>query len=241
MTFENFFSAISSYSVLFIYFTITGLFYFFMRPEEKGKKLNFYYISILIYSFIFMLIYDDSFFILAAAVLFIINITTYFLKKFIKNDYSAEIKKNIFNIAGFIFQIIFIYILYFGYSRNIYSTYYFNYIESVLFFVFIFLLFCFKSSDFIKNILIYIYKGKIPEFSDDSGVSTGKYIGMLERFLIMLFVLIGKPEALAIIFTAKSITRFKELENKKFAEYYLIGTLLSNITGIIGGYILVLF
>lgn len=62
----------------------------------------------------------------------------------------------------------------------------------------------------------------------DSGLeSTGRVIGFFERFIILTFVLLNQYTALAFIFSAKSIARFKELEDRKFAEYYLVGTLAS--------------
>jgi hypothetical protein len=65
----------------------------------------------------------------------------------------------------------------------------------------------------------------------------GTIIGILERILTLTFVLIGEYTAIAIIFTAKSITRFDELKNRKFSEYYLIGTLSSILFAVIMGII----
>jgi hypothetical protein len=55
----------------------------------------------------------------------------------------------------------------------------------------------------------------------------GKLIGQLERALIFLLVLIGQPAGIGFLVAAKSILRFKESEERKLAEYVLIGTLLS--------------
>lgn len=55
----------------------------------------------------------------------------------------------------------------------------------------------------------------------------GAIIGILERIFTLTLVLIGQYTALGLIFTAKSVARFEELKNRKFAEYYLIGTLSS--------------
>ena len=55
----------------------------------------------------------------------------------------------------------------------------------------------------------------------------GRLIGLLERLLIFFLVLQQQYTALGFVLTAKSIARFKELENRDFAEYFLIGTLLS--------------
>jgi small-conductance mechanosensitive channel len=55
----------------------------------------------------------------------------------------------------------------------------------------------------------------------------GAYIGWLERSAIFVAVVLGHPGAVAAIFTAKSVARFPSFTREAFAEYYLIGTLLS--------------
>ena len=56
----------------------------------------------------------------------------------------------------------------------------------------------------------------------------GRVIGLLERVLIYCFVLSGQFGAIGFTLAAKGFTRFKELEDRGFAEYVLIGTLLSS-------------
>jgi hypothetical protein len=55
----------------------------------------------------------------------------------------------------------------------------------------------------------------------------GRVIGILERGLLYGFVLQGQYGAIGFVLAAKAFTRFKALENRSFAEYVLIGTLLS--------------
>lgn len=55
----------------------------------------------------------------------------------------------------------------------------------------------------------------------------GRVIGLLERALLFLFVLQGQFGAIGFVLAAKAFTRFKALEDRSFAEYVLIGTLLS--------------
>jgi hypothetical protein len=55
----------------------------------------------------------------------------------------------------------------------------------------------------------------------------GRVIGLLERALLYGFILQAQYGAIGFILAAKAFTRFKELENRSFAEYVLIGTLLS--------------
>lgn len=56
----------------------------------------------------------------------------------------------------------------------------------------------------------------------------GAIIGNMERLLSAVFLAAGQWAAIGMVFTAKSIARFKQIEkNRQFAEYYLIGTLYS--------------
>jgi len=66
-----------------------------------------------------------------------------------------------------------------------------------------------------------------PTHKDNKEYDRGKLIGILERSLIYFLIIFNQVGAIAIIIALKSIARFKELENKNFAEYFLIGSLLS--------------
>lgn len=66
-------------------------------------------------------------------------------------------------------------------------------------------------------------------------VSRGRVIGILERALALTFVLLGEYGALGLIVAAKSLARFKALEDREFAEYFLIGTLASLLLALVGG------
>lgn len=68
-----------------------------------------------------------------------------------------------------------------------------------------------------------------PDSRIDSGeFNRGRVIGLLERCLIYFFVLAGQYGAIGFTLAAKGFTRFKELEDRGFAEYVLVGTLLSS-------------
>ena len=66
----------------------------------------------------------------------------------------------------------------------------------------------------------------------------GKWIGIMERFLILTFMIIGKTEVIGFLLAAKSVFRFGELKNTtehKKTEYIIIGTFLSFTVAIIIG------
>ncbi len=70
-----------------------------------------------------------------------------------------------------------------------------------------------------------------PEIGEENSLAkAGRYIGMLERVLILIFILIGQWEGVGFLLAAKSIFRFgdlKEARDRKLTEYIMIGTLLS--------------
>jgi hypothetical protein len=68
--------------------------------------------------------------------------------------------------------------------------------------------------------------------------NAGMYIGWLERFLVLTAIVVQSPSLVGLILTGKSIARFPELKDDRFAEYFLIGTLLSIGLAVVGGLIL---
>jgi hypothetical protein len=68
--------------------------------------------------------------------------------------------------------------------------------------------------------------------------NAGMYIGWLERFIILTALLLRSPATAGLVLTAKAIARYPEFKHVRFAEYFLIGTLLSLCVAMIGGLIL---
>jgi hypothetical protein len=66
--------------------------------------------------------------------------------------------------------------------------------------------------------------------NNESLKDTGEYIGILERLLVFIFIIVNHWEAVGFLITAKSVFRFgdlKESKHRKLTEYILIGTLIS--------------
>jgi hypothetical protein len=61
----------------------------------------------------------------------------------------------------------------------------------------------------------------------------GATIGVLERLLIVTFVLIGAEATIGFVVAAKTLARFRQLDDRDFAEYYLLGTLASVTVAIV--------
>jgi hypothetical protein len=57
--------------------------------------------------------------------------------------------------------------------------------------------------------------------------NTGRVIGILERIIIYVAVLTDQIAAIGLVLAVKGLARFKEMDDRPFAEYVLVGTLLS--------------
>ncbi|SIQ56971.1 DUF3307 domain-containing protein [Maribacter ulvicola] len=68
--------------------------------------------------------------------------------------------------------------------------------------------------------------------------NAGKYIGIIERLFVLIFIVLGRWEVIGLLIAAKSVFRFndlKERNNRKLTEYILIGTLISFGLAILAG------
>jgi hypothetical protein len=81
-------------------------------------------------------------------------------------------------------------------------------------------------------------KSHSPEKTSEQLQNAGLYIGWLERFLVVTALLLQSPAMVGLILTAKSIARYPEFKSERFAEYFLIGTLLSISMALLGGALL---
>ena len=85
-----------------------------------------------------------------------------------------------------------------------------------------------KPANIIFSLFFSNFKPEAEGAEDEKQQRAGAIIGSLERILIVFFISINQFSALGFILTAKSIARYDAIaKDRKFAEYYLIGTLVS--------------
>jgi len=110
-----------------------------------------------------------------------------------------------------------------------------NYFETATFLLIIWILLTTFSNIFIRCFLEPIKQTKTNNNNvkeNDDVAKKGRYIGALERILAFLAVYTNSPTVLIGIFATKTAIRFKQFEEKEFAEYYFIGTSLSALMAI---------
>lgn len=70
---------------------------------------------------------------------------------------------------------------------------------------------------------------------ESPSIRRGKAIGYIERLIVIVVILFGTYSAIAFIIAAKSLARFKKLDQPDWAEYFLMGTLTSIFLGSLCG------
>jgi hypothetical protein len=198
-----------------------------VADKEKKKGSSIYlYIHVLLHIILaFVFLWDRNLWWIAL----IIGVTHFLIDWAKLNFQTAKTKRTWFFIdqIAHLFVIGLITIFYFPFFK---WEDFFNLRNLELITAFVFL--TVPSSILIKTIIsiwtpVTIEESKI---QTDSLVNAGKYIGILERLLVFIFILVNHWEGVGFMIAAKSVFRFSDLaeaKQRKLTEYVLIGTLLS--------------
>lgn len=57
--------------------------------------------------------------------------------------------------------------------------------------------------------------------------SAGRWIGTFERLILAIGIVVQSWEVLAAVIALKTVARFKDMDERDFAEYFLVGSLFS--------------
>lgn len=91
-----------------------------------------------------------------------------------------------------------------------------------------------KPANIITQKLLIIYKPNNKDIDKKNDNNAGRFIGTVERIIMLIFISIGQYSAIGLVLTAKSIARYDRIaKEQNFAEYYLLGTLISTVIAIV--------
>lgn len=94
------------------------------------------------------------------------------------------------------------------------------------------LLFIHRPANILIGQLITKYR---PKEKTKATLRAGSFIGTVERMIMLILIAMGQFAAVGLVLTAKSIARYDQITKAAdFAEYYLLGTLLSLLIVICG-------
>ncbi len=210
-----------------------------LKVEEKIRGYYIHGLIIFVCTFVLILFYGFNTAFKFALIISILHIVIDFIKNkiYIK---SPQMELSIFIIDQFLHFVIifFVWKIFISYlTLPVFTTLnLFKFdtdVREVLILLIVYLLVLFVGAVLLEKILNII---DIQIDNESEGFSMGKYIGIIERALILTLVTFGSISSIGIIFTAKSIARFKKFDDQKhFVEYYLLGTFSSIFIALIGG------
>ena len=204
--------------------------------EKKRKMLKPLLLHCLIYFIVFEIVLLP---ILQFKKLFLLGViisVLHFLIIFTKNKLEKSFPQRrlqiwIFSINQLIHFVILIGIYYIFNLANSVSNLYINLqgyenFKTIILYILIFSIILDPASVFIRKLFISISLKTYPKIYSEE-LKAGNIIGKLERIIIAILLLNNQFGVIGFVLTAKSIARFKQMEDKNFAEKYLIGTLTS--------------
>ncbi|MFX0556777.1 DUF3307 domain-containing protein [Maribacter sp. CXY002] len=194
-----------------------------IHKEANKIKSKFLYVHVFLHFILYMLFLWDSLYWILAIILSIghlfVDMAKLYINPFFKNK----------SIPFFIDQILHVVLIYVcsfymklpGHTIELFQEINWSIVLAVVFVTF-------PSSVIIGKLL----EPMSDQINTDhkSLPNAGKYIGIIERLFVLIFILAGRWDAIGLLITAKSVFRFndlKESNNRKLTEYILIGTLLS--------------
>ncbi|NLK94845.1 MAG: DUF3307 domain-containing protein [Clostridiales bacterium] len=234
------------YLLFYLLIHILGDFYFQSEKLAKGKnksiiKLFNHCIIYLIVSIVVTIPVFSLNLLLSVVILSFIHGIIDFCKFFINKKYKIE-KRTIYFIDQGLHILFIVLLSYFMTIKqisiipqyivsNFLQVIELNNIHYLSWLVMILLIF--KPANITIKETLSIYKpNESKKIGDviDNDKRTGSLIGSLERFIILILLAFHEYSAIGLVLTAKSVARYNKIsEDKNFAEYYLLGTLLSTL------------
>ena len=204
--------------------------------ERKRQVLSTLFLHSFIYLTIFVAILSPIFEIKKIILFSLIISASHFFINVIKNKLEKIFPYRRLQFLFFSFNQLlhFIVILIFYYILNLEnftSQLYIDlkdceYFKTFILYIIVFSIILDPASVLIRKLFISISpKTYSKAYSEE--LKAGNIIGKLERTIIAILLLNNQFGLIGFVLTAKSIARFKQMEDKNFAEKYLIGTLTS--------------
>ena len=204
--------------------------------EKKRKKLKPLLLHCFIYFIVFEIVLLPILQFKKAFLLGMIISVLHFFINFTKNKLEKSFPQRrlqiwIFSINQLIHFVILIGIYYIFNLANSVSNLYlklegYENFKTIILYISVFSIIFEPASLFIRKLFTSISPKTYPKEKLEE-LKAGNIIGKLERIIIAILLLNNQFGVIGFVLTAKSIARFKQMEDKNFAEKYLIGTLTS--------------
>lgn len=211
----------------------------FQTTQLAQRKLNnFKYLMyhVAIYAAMFLVVIFPLVKFQEAILPYLMIIFSHFLIDLARKLVDMKFRRKSIVFASFIvdqvLHVIILAVLYFAFNLGAETTALYGHMEQWSYFNIMvtysltFVILWDPAAVFIKKLFSYIIDGKNND-QEDNDLQVGRIIGKLERIIVSVLILCNQFGAIGFVLTAKSIARYKQLEDKNFAEKYLVGTLTS--------------
>ena len=215
--------------------------------EKKRKKLKPLLLHCFIYFIVFEIVLLPILQFKKAFLLGMIISVLHFFINFTKNKLEKSFPQRrlqiwIFSINQLIHFFIIIAMYFILNLENSVSNLYvklqeYENFKTIILYISVFSIIFEPASVFIRKLFTSISPKTSPKENLEE-LKAGNIIGKLERIIIAILLLNNQFGVIGFVLTAKSIARFKQMENRDFAEKYLIGTLTSFLIVLISVFIL---
>ena len=219
-----------------IHLLVDFLFQTSAYSEKKRKKLKPLLLHCFIYFIVFEIVLLSILQFKKAFLLGMIISVLHFLINFTKNKLEKSFPQRrlqiwIFSINQLIYFALLIGMNYIFNLENSVSNLYiklqeYENFKTIILYISVFSIIFEPASVFIRKLFTSISPKTSPKENLEE-LKAGNIIGKLERIIIAILLLNNQFGVIGFVLTAKSIARFKQMENRDFAEKYLIGTLTS--------------
>ncbi len=195
-----------------------------INKEQKKWASPFLYLHVAIHG-VLILIFSGVYFWMQALIIVVLHL----LVDGMKLQFQTNTSRRTWFFADQFLHILTIIIVWIVYSQINISW---DILSNTKLLILVFaILFVTKPTSLIIKMIVAKWSPEAIGSSDtDSLQRAGTWIGVLERLLILTFMLNGRWEGVGFLLAAKSIFRFgdlRESKDRKLTEYILIGTLLS--------------
>ena len=204
--------------------------------ERKRQERKFLFLHCFIYFIVFEILFFTLFQCKKVFLLGLIISILHFLINFIKNKLEKKFPQRrlqlLFFLLSQLVHIVMIVGIYYIFNlENLTNNFYiklqdYENFKTIILYILIFSIILDPASVFIRKLFISISPKTYTKIYSEE-LKAGNIIGKLERIIIAIFLLNNQFGVIGFVLTAKSIARFKQMENRDFAEKYLIGTLTS--------------
>ena len=204
--------------------------------EKKRKKLK----PLLLHCFIYFIVFEIVLLpilqfkkaILVGMIISISHLLINFIKNKLEKKFPQRRLQLLFFLLNQLVHIVMITGVYYIFNlENLTNNLYiklqgYENFKTIILYILIFSIILDPASVFIRKLFISISLKTYPKIYSEE-LKAGNIIGKLERIIIAILLLNNQFGVIGFVLTAKSIARFKQMENRDFAEKYLIGTLTS--------------